>query len=73
MKRVNFHLTDKQIASLQRMSTRTGLPAAELVRRAVDAMLAGQSTVMPVDWSIKGATRNGQGKKSPNPETAARL
>lgn len=39
MKRVNFHLTDKQIAALRKLSKKTGLTVSELVRRAVDAYL----------------------------------
>jgi len=39
MKRVNFHLTDRQIKALQQESKRTGLSVAELIRRAVDAFL----------------------------------
>ena len=39
MKRVNFHLTDRQIKALQQESKRTGLSVAELIRRAVDALL----------------------------------
>jgi hypothetical protein len=37
MIRVNFHLTEKQLARLRAESRRTGLPLAELIRRAVDA------------------------------------
>ena len=39
MKRVNYHLTDKQIASLQKLAEKTGLSVAELIRRAIDAYL----------------------------------
>jgi hypothetical protein len=42
MKRVNFHLTDKQIAELKLLSKRDGLPVAELIRRAVDNFLRTQ-------------------------------
>jgi Arc/MetJ-type ribon-helix-helix transcriptional regulator len=38
MKRVNYHLTEEQIAWLDATSERTGLSVAELIRRAVDAM-----------------------------------
>jgi len=39
MIRVNFHLTDRQIAALRAMSRSTGLTVAELIRRAVDQYL----------------------------------
>lgn len=40
MKRINLHLTDKQIAALKLRAKETGMTAAEHVRRAVDAYLA---------------------------------
>ena len=39
MKRVNYHLTIKQIADLRMHAKQTGLSVAELIRRAVDAYL----------------------------------
>lgn len=39
MIRVNYHLTEKQAAALKALSEKTGLTVAELIRRAVDAML----------------------------------
>jgi hypothetical protein len=42
MKRVNFHLTDKQITELKLLSKRDGLKVAELIRRAVDNFLRTQ-------------------------------
>lgn len=39
MQRVNYHLTDGQVAALKAMSERTGLTVAELIRRAIDAYL----------------------------------
>lgn len=36
MKRIQFHLTEPQIETLQAMQVETGLPVAEHVRRAVD-------------------------------------
>jgi len=39
MRRVNYHLTEKQIESLQRVSRETGLSVAELIRRAIDEWL----------------------------------
>ena len=42
MKRVNFHLTGKQISELKLLSKQNGLPVAELIRRAVDYFLKAQ-------------------------------
>ena len=42
MKRVNYHLTEKQIERLKELSDRTGLTAAELVRRAIDEYVKKQ-------------------------------
>lgn len=39
MKRVNYHLTEKQIEALTKYSESTGLSVAELIRRAIDAWL----------------------------------
>jgi hypothetical protein len=39
MIRTNIHFTKGQLADLQRLSDKTGLSMAELVRRAVDDML----------------------------------
>jgi len=39
MKRVNFHLTDKQIEALRGYAKKTGLKVAEIIRRAVDEFL----------------------------------
>ncbi len=37
MIRVNFHLTERQIAWLHEEAKKTGLSVAELIRRSVDA------------------------------------
>jgi len=37
--RTNIYLTEKQKASLEKLSDKTGAPVAELVRRAVDSYL----------------------------------
>jgi len=37
MKRVNYHLTDKQIEKLREHSKNTGLSVAEIIRRTIDA------------------------------------
>ncbi|MGA2468733.1 MAG: ribbon-helix-helix domain-containing protein [Thermodesulfobacteriota bacterium] len=42
MKRTNLHLTDLQIKNLRKLSKKTGLTVAELVRRAVDQFLLKQ-------------------------------
>jgi predicted DNA-binding protein len=42
MKRVNFHLTDKEIEGLEKLSEKTGLSKAELIRRAVDKLLISE-------------------------------
>jgi Arc/MetJ-type ribon-helix-helix transcriptional regulator len=39
MIRVNYHLTEMQVAKLRAMSGKTGLSVAELIRRAIDALL----------------------------------
>jgi hypothetical protein len=39
MKRVDFHLTERQIEELREMSKDTGISVAELIRRAVDMFL----------------------------------
>jgi metal-responsive CopG/Arc/MetJ family transcriptional regulator len=36
MDRVNFHLTDSEIRSLEKLSEITGVKKAELIRRAID-------------------------------------
>lgn len=43
MKRVTYHLTEKQIARLDALSDTTGLPVAEHVRRAIDEYLNKES------------------------------
>jgi hypothetical protein len=52
----NFHLllTDRQRSLLEDESTRTGLPVAELVRRAVDRTYRAESrpTVRGVEISV---------------------
>jgi len=45
MKRVNYHLTEKQIDALRGCSIDTGLTVAELIRRAIDEWLGR--------WKIK--------------------
>lgn len=39
MKRVNFHLKIKQIKAIRRLSAKTELPIAEIVRRSIDMLL----------------------------------
>lgn len=42
MKRVNYHLTILQIKQLKKLSNKTGLSVAELIRRAIDDFLKKQ-------------------------------
>lgn len=37
MIRTNVHLTEKQLAMLRRLSKSSGVPVAELIRRAIEA------------------------------------
>ncbi len=39
MKRMHIHLTEQQLARLQKLSERNGLNIAEMMRRAVDNYL----------------------------------
>jgi len=39
MKRINHHLTEKQIKKLKTISKKSGLSASELIRRALDEYL----------------------------------
>lgn len=48
MKRVNHHLTEKQIKKLKELSKKTGLSASELIRRALDEYF----------YKIEGKERN---------------
>lgn len=37
MKKINYHVTEQQLAFLKHTSEETGLSVAELIRRAIDA------------------------------------
>lgn len=39
MQKVNYYLTEQQIARLQKLAKKTGLTLSELIRRAIDAFL----------------------------------
>jgi predicted DNA-binding protein len=39
MKRINTHLTDKQIELLKKLANKTGLKVSEHIRRAIDKYL----------------------------------
>ncbi|TFB11235.1 ribbon-helix-helix protein, CopG family [Candidatus Marinimicrobia bacterium MT.SAG.2] len=39
MKRINHHLTEKQIKKLKAQSKKSGLSASEIIRRALDEYL----------------------------------
>jgi hypothetical protein len=41
MKKSNFYLTDRQLQGLEVIKNKTGLPMAEIVRRAIDKFLKG--------------------------------
>jgi hypothetical protein len=43
MNRTNIYLGTKQLAALRKISAETGLPVAELVRRAIDLFLEAAS------------------------------
>ena len=36
MKRVNYHLTDREIEALRKESEKTGISVAEIIRRLID-------------------------------------
>jgi predicted DNA-binding protein len=42
MKRTAMFLKEEQLKKLQAISTKTGAPVAELIRRAIDAYLKGR-------------------------------
>ena len=56
MKRVNYHLTEKQIKRLQDHAKETGLTVAEIIRRAVDEYFDRKES----SKKTKGRTRNPQ-------------
>jgi predicted DNA binding CopG/RHH family protein len=39
MKRINYHVTDQQLAALKKEAKRTGLKVAEIIRQAINAHL----------------------------------
>ncbi len=43
MKRVNYHLTENQLARLKSQAKTTGLSVAELIRRAIDHYLRSRN------------------------------
>ena len=45
MIRATYHLTEKQLAALRRLSKRSGLAVADLVRRAVESYLRENAKV----------------------------
>lgn len=42
MKKMNFHLTDKQSEQLEKEKEKTGLMKADIVRRAIDQYFEGK-------------------------------
>ena len=51
MIRTNVHLTEQQLADLRAISDRTGLPVAEIVRRAVDTYIAKAEHLARAEWA----------------------
>jgi len=47
MRRLSHFLTDQQIAALRHISLESGLPVAELVRRAVDGFIRKHDVPIP--------------------------
>ncbi len=45
MKRVNYHLTEKEIKRLQAHAKETGLTVAEIIRRAIDGYFEGKEVL----------------------------
>ena len=43
MLRTNIHLPERTLAQLKTLQAKTGLPVAELVRRAIDAYILTQT------------------------------
>lgn len=44
MKRTNFYLTEKQVAGLKALASKTGLKFSEHIRRAIDKYLKEEGT-----------------------------
>ena len=61
MKRVNYHLTEEEIARLQSLSGKTGLTVAEIIRRAVDEYLDVRKVPRDVQENLE--TKGGMKKK----------
>ena len=61
MKRVNYHLTEEEIARLQYLSGETGLAVADIIRRAVDEYLDGRK--VPRDLEEDLEKKGGKKKK----------
>jgi hypothetical protein len=55
MKPISQHFTNAQLYALKCISEETGLPVAELVRRAVDDYLGRRQR--PLDWKTKWGTQ----------------
>lgn len=61
MNRSNVYFTAKQVRALRRLSRESGMPQAEIIRRAVDAYLA-----------VRGG-ENAEGKKRGRPRSQTEL
>ena len=59
MKRVNYHLPERQIQALRKLSEQSGLSVAELIRRAIDNYLIQEGANgpgLPVELSRRRDT-----------------
>lgn len=69
MQRVNFHLTDEQLAWLRGRQESTGVPAAEQIRRAIDRERAMTKTITKQERNqavrCTGFSRRPRNKKAP--------
>ena len=45
MKRLNFFLSDKQIAALKSIAEQTGISLSEVIRRAIDQFIKTRDTI----------------------------
>ena len=45
MRRLNFFLSDKQIAALKSIAEQTGISLSEVIRRAIDQFIKTRDTI----------------------------
>ena len=58
MKRINHHLTEKQIKKLKALSKKSGLSASELIRRALDEYFDKINAVNQITNTTKPSDSN---------------